>query len=117
MQIQLRKKASASELYNTYIYLLLIRFSNDDTCTADATSASGSDKADLTTVRGITTNGRGFSDVLMVATTVRMFNRLIMTIIGISFYVFPKTPIEGALLTFMATPRTLGQQFRLALYL
>lgn len=39
---------------------------------AEDTSATGSDQTDLLTGRGVTTDGRGVTNVLMVTTTVRV---------------------------------------------
>jgi hypothetical protein len=42
----------------------------------ESTSSSGGDETDLLTVRSVTANGRGVTDVLMVTTTMRMFYRI-----------------------------------------
>lgn len=90
---------------------------------------AGSDETHFAASRGISADGRGFADVLVVATSEWVLHRLQEE--GRGVYVGPAPTYPGTLpvhepqtprsisaaLTFMATPRTRGQQFLFALYL
>ena len=47
---------------------------SDNTATADDTGSTGGNETSLLTARGVSSDGRGVTDVLMVTTTVRMLD-------------------------------------------
>ena len=82
-----------------------------DNCTTNTTGTTSGDKTDLSTGWSVSADCRWFTDVLMVTTTEWMVNGLRERNVDSP----SAEPIEE--LTFIATPRTLGHDFRFALYL
>ena len=108
----------------------------DSLCSAQSAGTTGSDETNLATSRCVPPDGGGFTNMLMVTTTEGMLNGLhreerpcqnstgipIIVLIILMKYTASITSrktlhIKYRVRTFMATPRTRGQQFLLALYL
>lgn len=53
---------------------MLLLFLNFLLATSDSTCSSGGDKTDFLTSTGVTSDSRGFTDMLVITTTVRMFD-------------------------------------------
>ena len=105
---------------NAELVLLLL----DSLCSTQSAGTTGSDQTDLATSRRVPPDGWGLTNMLMVTTTEGMLNRLHEREEAVSdlkehpfWYKHKWLGIKYSVRTFIATPRTRGQQFLLALYL
>lgn len=91
----------------------------DGLCSTQPASTTGSNETDLATGGCVPPDGGGLANMLMVTTAEGMLNRLCVWKRKMNAGTKRSiTAVAGAkTLTFMATPRTRGQQFLLALYL
>ena len=79
-------------------------------------SSSCSNETDLSTCWGVSLDSGWLANVLMVATTMGVFNGLWWVCVCV-WQLQPPTSEWRKALTFIATPRTLGQLFLMTLYL